>query len=410
MPLKKTIDVILDRVYNQRLITTNLKKRTLKKLILDTCNKTAFLANGIIYEQTDGVSMGASLGPVLANIIMTELERAVVDHLVNSGVLKFYARYVDDTLLMLKPEDVDEVLQKFNAYHPNLEFTVDRFENCVPHFLDLEIHRSGITIYRKDTHTAQFTHFSCFTKWGHKIAWIRSLVNRAKRLCDPSKLGQEIGKIKKFAAYNGFPKWIVRNVVKRSLQPNQRQEEDETDQETIFLTFPYIGNQGESVVQKCTKRLSKLMKREKKVVFKVFLETTKLAFFTSNKDKTPFLSSSGVVYEYSCPGCAKSYVGKTNNTLFNRTSQHGWTQKDSSIFKHFGTCPEWQELVGFLQMGGDVQVDQKELQITTVRENTKVVASEKNRLKLDFRESIEIKQRNPELNKGLKSCKDLALF
>ena len=187
------------------MITTNLKRRTLKKLILDTCNKTAFLANGIIYEQTDGVSMGASLGPVLANIIMTELEKAVVDDLVNAGTLKFYARYVDDTLLMVKPEDVDEVLQKFNAYHPNLEFTVDRFENCVPHFLDLEIHRSGISIYRKDTHTAQFTHYSSFTKWGHKIAWIRSLVNWAKRLCEPSKLSQEIAKIKRFAAYNGFP-------------------------------------------------------------------------------------------------------------------------------------------------------------------------------------------------------------
>ena len=411
VPLKKTIDVILDRVYNQRLINTKLKKRTLKKLILDTCNKTAFLANGIIYEQIDGVSMGASLGPVLANIIMTELERAVVDDLVNDGTLKFYARYVDDTLLMLKPEDVDEVLQKFNAYHPNLEFTVDKFENCVPHFLDLELHRSGISIYRKDTHTAQFTHFSSFTKWGHKIAWIRSLVNRAKRLCEPSKLAQEIAKIKKFAAYNGFPKWIVQSVVKRVLQPTQRTNHDEDiDQETIYLTFPYIGNQGESVVQKCTKRLSKLMKREKNVVFKVFLETTKLAFFTSNKDKTPFLSSSGVVYEYCCPGCSKTYVGKTNNTLFNRTSQHGWTQKDSSIFKHFEACPEWQELVGFLQIGGDVEVDRKELQITTVRENTKVVASAKNYLKLDFRESLEIKHRSPELNKGLRSCKELALF
>ena len=75
VPLKKTIDVILDRVYNQRLINTKLKKRTLKKLILDTCNKTAFLANGIIYEQIDGVSMDASWGLVLSIIIMTEIER-----------------------------------------------------------------------------------------------------------------------------------------------------------------------------------------------------------------------------------------------------------------------------------------------------------------------------------------------
>ena len=72
VPLQKTIQVILDRVYNKKLIQTKLKKRTLKKLILDTCSKTAFLCNNVVHEQIDGVSMGASLGPVLANIIMTE--------------------------------------------------------------------------------------------------------------------------------------------------------------------------------------------------------------------------------------------------------------------------------------------------------------------------------------------------
>ena len=99
-----TIQVILDRVYKEKLITTTLKKRTLKKLILDTCLKTPFLSGGTIYEQIDGVSMGASLGPVLANIIMTELEKTVVDKLIRSGRIKFYARYVDDTLLLVKSQ------------------------------------------------------------------------------------------------------------------------------------------------------------------------------------------------------------------------------------------------------------------------------------------------------------------
>ena len=92
------------------------------------------------------------------------------------------------------------------------------------------------------------------------------------------------------------------------------------------------------------------------------------------------------------------------------SSHAGRPQKTPSVFKHFGTYPEWPELVGFLQIGGDVEVNQKELQITTVRENLKVLASAKNFLKLDFMESLQIKHRNPELNKGLKSCKDLALF
>ena len=100
--------------------------------------------------------MGASMGPVLANIIMTELEKEVVDRLVQQGKLKFYSRYVDNTLMMLKPEDVDSVLEEFNRYHPSLQFTVDRFQNEIPHFLDLEIHRR-VSQYTERTRTRHNT-------------------------------------------------------------------------------------------------------------------------------------------------------------------------------------------------------------------------------------------------------------
>ena len=51
-----------------------------------------------MYEQKDGVSMGASLGPVLANFIMAECEKVIVYNLVKEGTMKFYVRYVDDEL------------------------------------------------------------------------------------------------------------------------------------------------------------------------------------------------------------------------------------------------------------------------------------------------------------------------
>ena len=46
--------------------------------------------------------VGSSLGPVLANIIMTELERVIVEPLIASGKIKFYVRYVGDILLLAK--------------------------------------------------------------------------------------------------------------------------------------------------------------------------------------------------------------------------------------------------------------------------------------------------------------------
>ena len=46
--------------------------------------------------------MGSPLGPVLANIIMTELEKIIVKDLVDKSLIKVYMRYVDDTLLLVR--------------------------------------------------------------------------------------------------------------------------------------------------------------------------------------------------------------------------------------------------------------------------------------------------------------------
>ena len=183
VPLKKTINIILDRIYNKNLINTSLTKRTLKKLILDCCTKTPFSINGQLFKQIDGVAMGSLLGPTLANIIMTVFDDEIVRKLIDSNVIKFYARYVDDTLVVAKPSDFTLILETFNTFHPQIQFTLEEFPDNKVYFLDLKINTSDITIYRKPTHTGQYTHLSSFTPWSRKTAWIRALVNRAYKIC-----------------------------------------------------------------------------------------------------------------------------------------------------------------------------------------------------------------------------------
>ena len=50
--------------------------------------------------------MGGSLRPVLANIIMTERENVIVGKLIEDGIIKFYVRYVDGTLFVIKRTDI----------------------------------------------------------------------------------------------------------------------------------------------------------------------------------------------------------------------------------------------------------------------------------------------------------------
>ncbi|XP_066913068.1 uncharacterized protein [Clytia hemisphaerica] len=172
VPLKKTIDIILKRVYDQELITTKLQKRTLKKLLNDSCKKTAFTFNEKLFEQIDGVSMGSSLGPVLANIIMTQFEIKIVNELIEKNYIKHYMRFVDDTLLLIKPNDIPYVLNKFNSFDKNLQFTVDTFDDKNVHFLDIKINGTETDIFYKPTHTGQYSDFSSQTPWNFKISWV----------------------------------------------------------------------------------------------------------------------------------------------------------------------------------------------------------------------------------------------
>ena len=92
VPVSRTVNIILKRIYQDKVLNTSLTKRTMKKLILDTCKKTTFSFENVYYEQVNGVSMGSSLGPVLANIFMTELEKKVIKPLINNGTIQFYSR------------------------------------------------------------------------------------------------------------------------------------------------------------------------------------------------------------------------------------------------------------------------------------------------------------------------------
>ena len=119
--------------------------------------------------QIDGFSIGSSLAPTLANIIMIEFEEEYVQKLIDSNIT-FYARYVDHTLILAKPSNVPNILKTFNSFHPQIQFTIEEFPNNIVHFLDLQINSLDITTLRKSTLTGQNTHISSFIPLSVKTA------------------------------------------------------------------------------------------------------------------------------------------------------------------------------------------------------------------------------------------------
>ena len=113
---------------------------------------------------------------------MTELEK----NLLITDIIKFYVRFVDDTLVLAKPYHFDMILRKLSSFDKNLQSTMDTFEDGYVHFLDIEINKNETNMFYKPTHNGQYCHFTSRTPWRLKTARINALFNRAYKICSNS--------------------------------------------------------------------------------------------------------------------------------------------------------------------------------------------------------------------------------
>ena len=82
-----------------------------------------FSFDGVYYKQVFGTAMGSPISPVIANLVMEELESVAL-----AGVpfkLCFYKRYVDDIITCINLEDLQTLLNAFNGFHSRLQFTYE---------------------------------------------------------------------------------------------------------------------------------------------------------------------------------------------------------------------------------------------------------------------------------------------
>ena len=156
--------------------------------------------------------------------------------------MKFDGQYVDDTLLVVKPQDLSAIHVLLNGFDKNLQFNNGLFENEVPHFLELEISPDGISIYWNNTNTGLYVKFTSFVTWSHHTTWISSLVTPVLKICSRNKLSQELRLIKKFPSWNDFLKHIVNITFYKTLQAHQDKNESnftEKQKRTYHNLLPF---------------------------------------------------------------------------------------------------------------------------------------------------------------------------
>ena len=176
------------------------------------------------------------------------------------------------------------------------------------------------------------------------------------------------------------------------------------------LKLPYMGGEGEKLVRTLKRKVQSNL--SKKVNFKIYYTTSKIAKFCSTKDRIPMDQSHNVIYHIECPGCGEVYVGKTSCCLGKRLDEHG-TRQDQPMHIHLSNCSEFQYMVNLLHLP-DIDRESRtginDHILNAVHENGKVLISSDDWLTLAYMEPLLAKKHNATINHGAKAMRSLNLF
>jgi len=149
---------------------------TLQQIYFSFCNN--------VYQTEKGVCMGALISNTVAEIFLQDLENTHLKQILDAKNITFYARYVDDILLIYNTKHTtpEKIHSHINKVHPNLQFTPTFENNNTISFLELLVIRqptqTEIYIFRKLTTTDTTFSYTSNHPTEHKMAAYRYLINR----------------------------------------------------------------------------------------------------------------------------------------------------------------------------------------------------------------------------------------
>ena len=154
--------------------------------------------------------MGSPVSPIVANLFMEDYEGNVLEAYQDPP--KYWGRYVDDALAVIKTAHIEPFTQHLNAQHTNIQWTSELEADGKLLMLDTLTTRMSdgslkFSVYRKPRHTDQYMQFQSQQPMEHNMGVIRTLTHRADTIIsDPQDKEREIKHLKKVLSVDGYSK------------------------------------------------------------------------------------------------------------------------------------------------------------------------------------------------------------
>jgi organic radical activating enzyme len=144
--------------------------------------------------------MGSPISGTIAELMIQHIENQHIKHLIETGNITYYTRYVDDIFIIYNSTKttIEEIQSYTNHIHKNLKFAITQENNKQLNFLDIlntrQEQKLDINMHRKNTTTDTTINYLSNHPMEHKIAAYRYYINRMKKLPLNKKTGQWNGK------------------------------------------------------------------------------------------------------------------------------------------------------------------------------------------------------------------------
>ena len=171
--------------------------------------------------------------------------------------------------------------------------------------------------YHKPTWTGQYLHFYSFVPLPMKRNLVRNLYKRVKRIASPMFLESDLDLLRSTLLSNCYPvSFITENFADNQAPRNVPAP---SEQKRVVLRIQF---KGDAIAEVFKRKVNGSVERNCENIYPVIVFTSRALVQTQAKDRLPVMTTSNIVYTYTCSTCQSQYVGMTTRRLEDRVKEH----------------------------------------------------------------------------------------